>query len=215
MPLLSLMTPLAGFKEFLKHKDDVSPLIKELIIRLERQTDKVVKTVCTDGGGEFVSKELEGWFKERGIVHKKSAPHTPQQNGVAERYNRTTNEHAMAMLYDAGLKQSFWPEAHEYAAVAHGMSPSRALTRQTPDEAFSGHKPDISTLRVFGSRCHVRIAPSLRKKGDSHSLDGVFMGFARNSKAYHIWIPEKHKFVTSRDVIVYESILSPRLQKML
>ena len=55
-------------------------------------------------------------------------------------------------------------------------------------------------------RCHVHVPKEKWGKLDAHSLDGIFCGFAPKSKAYKIWIPSRHKFVTSRDVIVYEKL---------
>ncbi|KAI0069767.1 hypothetical protein K474DRAFT_1567761, partial [Panus rudis PR-1116 ss-1] len=82
-----------------------------------------------------------------------------------------------AMLHEAGLSGAFWPEAHEYATTVYNMTISKTLIDSTPHEALRGTKPDVSTLRVFGSRCHVRVSPELRHKLDAHSLDGIFCGF--------------------------------------
>ena len=108
------------------------------------------------------------------------------------------------MLEDAEMLRGFWPEAHEYANYVRNRSPTKSLTRTTPNEVFHGQKPNVATLRIFGSRYHVRIPPKLRRKLDSHSIDGILCGFEQASKAYKVWIPSKHKFVTSQDVIVYE-----------
>ena len=112
------------------------------------------------------------------------------------------------MLEESGMPKAFWPEAHEYANLTHNMSPSQALTKVTPHEAFWGKKPNVSTLRIFGSKCHVCIAPEVRKKLDAHSLDGIFCSFTKNSKSYQVWI---HKFYSCQDVIIYEKVYSPSL----
>ena len=78
----------------------------------------------------------------------------------------------------------------------------------TPNEAFYGKKPSVSTLRIFDSRCHVRTPPEHRRKLNAHSIDEVLCGFERGSKAYKVWIPSKHKFIVSQDVIVYEKVFS-------
>ncbi|GBE87258.1 Retrovirus-related Pol polyprotein from transposon TNT 1-94 [Sparassis crispa] len=195
-----------GWKAFLKAKSDATSEIKDLITRLETFSDKKVKIVRSDGGGEFIGNNLQTYFKLKGIKHETSAPHTPPQNGVAERYNQTTHEHALCMLQEANMSSGFWPEAHAYASLVCNRSPTRALVESTPNEKFYGKKPDVSTLRIFGACCHVRVPPESRKKLDAHSLDGIFCGFAPNQKAYKIWIPSRHKFMVSRDVIVYENV---------
>jgi len=107
---------------------------------------------------------------------------------------------AMAAHWGSIINQSPFPNH------ARNRSPTTALNLTTPYEVFYNKKPDVSTLRIFGSRCHVRIAKDKRKKLDAHSLDGILCGFADRSKAYEVWIPSRHKFVTSRDVIVYEKL---------
>jgi hypothetical protein len=151
---------------------------------------------------------LKAFAKKKGIIIESSAPYTQQQNGVAERFNRTTGEHALAMLKEAGMSNGFWPEAHEYANYVQNRSPTRVLTKVTPYEAFYSKKPDVSNLRIFGSKCHVRVPPEKRTKLDAHSLEGVFCGMSRTTKAYRIWIPKLHKMIKSRDVIVYEKYSS-------
>ena len=112
------------------------------------------------------------------------------------------------MLKEAGMSNGFWPEAHEYASYVRNRSPTRVLNKLTPYEAFYGKKPDVSALWIFGSKCHVRIPPEKRTKLDAHSLEGLFCGISRTSKAYRIWIPKLRKMIKSRDVIVYEKYSS-------
>jgi transposase InsO family protein len=197
-----------GWKFFLKTKDQASNFIKDFISEQETQMGKKVKRIRTDGGTEFVNAELESFLKEKGIILETSAPYTQQQNGVAERFNRTTSEHALAMIKDAGLTDGFWPEAHEYASYVRNRSPTRVLDKITPHEAYYGKKPNVSALRIFGSKCHVRVPPEKRKKSDAHSIDGIFCGMIRHTKGYRIWIPKQHKMIKSRNVIVYEKISS-------
>ena len=144
-----------GWKEFLRHKDEAPELIKALIERLENYTDQRVKIMRSDRGGEFINARLGDYFQHKGISHEYTAPHTPQQNGVAERFNQTMHESALAMLEDSKMSKGFWPEAHEYANYVRNHSPTKALSHMTPNKVFYGKKPSIATLRVFGSRCHV------------------------------------------------------------
>ena len=85
-----------------------------LITKLETFTKRKVKTIPFDSGGEFLDTELRNWFKSKGITLEISAPDMQQQNEVAEQYNCTTHERALAMLKDLELANRFWPEAHEY-----------------------------------------------------------------------------------------------------
>ena len=196
----------AGWKRFLKHKNDTKDEIIALITKLETFTEHKVKIIRFDGGGEFLDTELQNWFKSKGITLEISAPDTQQQNGVAEQYNHTTHERALAMLKDLNMADGFWPEAHEYSNYVRNHTPTTALKRKMPYEAFHGKKPDVGALHIFGSRCHVCIPKEKRGKLNAHSVDGIFCGFTPKSKAYKIWVPSRHKFITSRDVIVYEKL---------
>lgn len=108
------------------------------------------KIVHVDQGGEFFDAELQNWFKEKGIVLKISAPDTHQQNGVAEQFNQTTHEHALAMLKEAGMANGFWPQAHLYVSYTYNWSPTWALEQTTPYKVLYSCKPDVSTLQIFG-----------------------------------------------------------------
>jgi Reverse transcriptase (RNA-dependent DNA polymerase)/GAG-pre-integrase domain len=196
-----------GWKRYLKSKHEASEEIQTLITELENNTGQRVKIIRIDGGREFINGPLKDWLKKKGITLEISAPDTHQQNGVAERFNETTHERALSMLTEAGMSDGFWPEVHQYSNHAHNRSPTKAIPLSTPYEVFYNKKPDVSTLRVFGSRCHVRIPKEKHTKLEPHSLDGIFCGFAHRYKAYKVWIPSRHKFVTSRDVIVYEKLL--------
>jgi hypothetical protein len=130
--------------------------------------------------------------------------HTPQHNGVAERMNRTLLDKVRAMLTDANLPDSYWYDALEYAALLHNVSHTRALDNLTPDEAWSGNKPDISMYRVFGSRAFMHVPKKKRAKLAARSLICTFIGLAKNRKAYRLVHRKSGRFFESRDVIFDE-----------
>lgn len=72
--------------KIIKNKSDVAALLKEFVALVKTQKGYAVKTIRSDNGGEYFGKELVDWLAKSGIRHESSAPHTPQQNGVAERY---------------------------------------------------------------------------------------------------------------------------------
>src|ERR1700723_2294973 len=110
---------------------------------VERQFDRKVKKLRTDRGGEY---EFTQKLKDYGIIHERTVPDTPQQNGLAERYNRTVVGAAKAMLYTAGLSFGFWVEAVRTAAHVQNRSPSHVIDWKTPHELLMGQTPDISYL---------------------------------------------------------------------
>jgi hypothetical protein len=105
-------------------KSKVPAVIKEIISMLETRSGERLQRVRTDGGGEYVNAELQSYFRGRGITHEKTAPYSPQQNGAAERLNRTIIERTRAMLFAANLPINLWDEAamgcrHATSVTAH------------------------------------------------------------------------------------------------
>ena len=94
-----------------------------VINRWERQTGSLVKVVRTDRGTEFLNKTFRGYCGEKGIHTELSAAYTPQQNGVAERMNRTIKEKARTLLLGVEADQSLWTEATVTAAHLHNLMP--------------------------------------------------------------------------------------------
>ena len=91
-------------------------------------------------------------------------PKTPEQNGAAERLNRTLVETTRAMLLDADLPQKFWAEAISTAAY---LSPSSAIGGNTPHQAWYREKPRVDHLRVFGCTAFVLVLKDERGKLDA------------------------------------------------
>ncbi|CAI7772500.1 unnamed protein product [Closterium sp. NIES-54] len=79
--------------------------------RAQRESGHKVKVIRTDNGGEFIGADFEKELKQKGIQHQLSVPYNPQQNGVAERFNRTLQEGARTLLGRAGLPDPFWVTA--------------------------------------------------------------------------------------------------------
>jgi len=136
----------------LREKLEVFQTFTELLTWIKLQTGQTLKVLRTDGGGEYTSKEFKSFLKVRGTHHEITTPDMPQHNGIAERLNRTLLEKAHAMLNDAELPDAYWFNALKYAVTLQNASPTRTLTDMTPEEAWSGNKPDVSHLKIFG--CH-------------------------------------------------------------
>ena len=96
--------------------------------------------------------------------HELTIPKNPEQNGVAERMNRTLIEAARSMLIDSHLPHSFWAEAILTATYLRNRSPTRAVAKMTPYDAWTGTKPHVDGLRVFGCQAFVHIPTDERKK---------------------------------------------------
>ncbi|XP_073811912.1 uncharacterized protein [Musca autumnalis] len=157
------------------------------------------KVIRSDRGGEYTGKRLQDYLKSEGIQVQFTTPYSPQQNGKAERKNRTLVEMGRCLLIDADLPKSFWGEAVSTANYIQNRVLTRA-TKTTPYELWYGKKPDISNLHIFGSKCFVHIPSEKRQKLDSTANKMIFLGYDANSKGYRCYDASKNKVVVSRDV---------------
>ncbi|KAJ0902997.1 putative RNA-directed DNA polymerase [Helianthus annuus] len=138
---------------FLSHKNETAALVKQFITLAENQASTKVKVIRSDNGTEFKNVTLDTFCSEKGIDRQFSAPRTPQQNGVAERRNRTLIEAARTMLADSKLPSFFWAEAVSTACYIQNHALVNKRHMKTPYEILEGHKPSVSHFRIFGCPC--------------------------------------------------------------
>jgi transposase InsO family protein len=188
----------------IRRKADVLAVFKTFKARVELESEKKIKCLRTDNGGEYTSDEFDNFCQHEGIKRQFTTAYTPQQNGVAERMNRTLLERTRAMLKAAGLGKSFWAEAVNTACYVINRSPSTAIELKTPMEMWTGKPADYSQLHIFGSPVYVMYNTQEVNKLDSKSRKCVFLGYADGVKGYRLWDPTAHKVVISRDVIFAE-----------
>ncbi|KRX55804.1 Retrovirus-related Pol polyprotein from transposon TNT 1-94 [Trichinella sp. T9] len=194
-----------SFVYFLKHKNEALPKFKDFIAVVERQTSKRVKCLRTDNGREYVNNMFAEFLMRKGIRHERTIPETPQQNGVAERMNRTLVEKARTMLIDANLSPDLWAEAVGTANYLRNRCPTKALRKVTPEEAWSGRKPNLAHLKIFGCLAMVHVASGQRKKWDPKSEERIFVGYCETSKGYRTVDRKTKKMYVTRDVKFLES----------
>jgi hypothetical protein len=191
---------------FMKTKDEVFSRFREFRALVENQTGKKIKVLRSDNGGEYTSNEFRDFCKEAGIKRELTVPFNPQQNGVAERKNRTIVEVARAMLHDQDLPMMLWAEACNTTVYVQNMSPHRILEDKTPEEAFTGVKPEIGHLRIFGCPVYIHVPKEKRTKLEPSGRKGMFVGYNETSKAYRIYIPGQRHIEVSRDVRFEEDL---------
>ena len=133
----------------LKSKSEVFSKFLEWKAQVERMSSFHLRILRTDNGGEYTSKEFSNYLKNEGIRHEFTIPKNPEQNGVAERLNRTLVECVRSMLIDAHLPHKFWAEALSTAVFLRNRSETSAVPRMTPFQAWNGKKPSVSNLKVF------------------------------------------------------------------
>ena len=190
----------------LKTKDETFSKITEWKTLEENQTGRKLKALRTDNGLEFCNVDLDEFCRANGILRHRTVRKTPQQNGVAERMNRTLLEKVRSLLFTSGLPKSFWGEALNTAAYLINRSPNRSIDMKCPIELWSGRKPSLEHLRVFGCAAY---AHNKEGKLDPRSLKCVFLGYQQQegTKGYRLWEKGARgvKIIVSRDVIFDES----------
>ncbi|KAL2235740.1 UNVERIFIED_CONTAM: Retrovirus-related Pol polyprotein from transposon TNT 1-94 [Sesamum indicum] len=199
------------FVFLMKHKSEVFEKFKKWKIFVENQTGKKLKSLRTDNGLEFCNKNFSDMCEEFGIKRHKTNPYTPQQNGIAERMNRTLLDKVRCLLISSGLPKTFWGKVVLTAAHLINMSPSVPLLGKTPDFMWYEKLPDLSSLRVFGCAAFVLQDSD---KLDPKSIKCVFVGYPEGIKGYTLWVRSKpgFKVLISRNVIFNENEM-PYLEK--
>ncbi|PWA61635.1 hypothetical protein CTI12_AA371330 [Artemisia annua] len=171
---------------------------------VEKEKGLKIKSMRSDRGGEFLSKEFNKFCEDNGIRRFPTAPYSPQQNGVVERKNRTILDMVRSMLKSKKMPKEFWAEAVDGAVYLLNRCLSKSLDNKTPQEAWNGMKPTVSHLRVFGSIAYVHVPSQRRSKLDDRSEKYVFVGYDKQSKGYKLYNPITRKVVVSRDVEFHE-----------
>jgi transposase InsO family protein len=134
---------------FLKTKDESFSRFQDFKNLLENQTGRHILVFITDNGKEFDSYKYDELCRASRIKRELIVPYNPQQNGVAERKNRTIYEAAKAMMYDWNLLLSLWAEAASTAVYIQNKCSHKVLEEKTPEEVFTGIKPLVDHLRRY------------------------------------------------------------------
>ena len=133
-----------------KESDEVLDRFQEFRALVENQSEKKIKVFWSDNGGEYTSGGFGDFCSERGIKREFTVPYNPQQNDVAEHKKRTIISEVKAIIHDQGVLMFPWVEACSTIVYVQNRCPHRRLRHTTPEEAFSGVKPEIGHLRIFG-----------------------------------------------------------------
>ena len=148
----------------LKAKSECFERFKEFKALVEKEVDSHIKVLRSDNGGEYTSNQFEAYLKAQGIAHQTSAPHTPQQNGVAEQANRTIVEIARNMIHGQGLGLEFWAEAVSNAVYIRNRCPTSAVHGKTHKKRGVGGSHRLHTLGCLDA---LHMPRSLMHQGQS------------------------------------------------
>ncbi|CAI7806044.1 unnamed protein product [Closterium sp. NIES-53] len=169
--------------------------------------DVWVKVIRTDNGGEFIGADFEAVLKKKGIQHQLTLPFNPQQNGVAERFNRTLQEGARILLGRAGLPDPFWVTAlQQVPRVKNRVLATVGDKQWVPYTKWYGSAPAVNMLRAYGCMVVFHVPKEKRGKLEALGRWGVHLGLAKDHKGWLIWDLTSQQLTVSRDVEFLESL---------
>lgn len=116
----------------MKQKSEAFEKAKKYITRVGTNFGFAPKVLRIDNGTEYINKKTKDWSAEKGIEIQTTAPYSPSQDGIAERFNRTLIELARTMLIAKDLPHFLWAEAVHHAAYTRNRALLERLTEKRP-----------------------------------------------------------------------------------
>lgn len=189
----------------MKTKNEDVQVFKNFRAKVEIKIGEKIKVLRTDHGGEFLSNYFTSYCNETGLDRHYTAPYSLQQNGVMERRNRTVLEMVRSSLKFMKVPNVLWGEAVSYIVYVLNRVNTKALKDTTPYEVWTGRKPPVEHLRVFGCVGHMRVSKSYLKKLEDRSMKVVHLVVERRTKAYRVLDPDTGLIYVSRNVCFEEN----------
>ncbi|GJW06075.1 retrovirus-related pol polyprotein from transposon TNT 1-94 [Tanacetum coccineum] len=174
----------------------LSSCIKNIQVRL----NVTVRNVRIDNKTKFVNQTLREFYENVRISHQTSVAHTPQQNGVVERRNRTLVEAARTMLIFSKDLLFLWAEAINTACYTQNCSLLLLRYNKTPYELIHDKNPDLSFLHVSGSLYYPTNNSEDLGKQNAKANIGIFVGCAPIKKAFRIYNRRTQKIMETINV---------------
>ncbi|CAI7874886.1 unnamed protein product, partial [Closterium sp. NIES-54] len=148
----------------LQTKADALATIIAWLERANTHFGRPVRRLHSDGGGDFLNNQVPSYCQSCGILQTYTLPHSPQQNGVAESRVREITKIAWCLFVHVSCLPLLWGYALLHAALLTNLYPHPLLPSTTPTELWTKDKPDVSSLRVWGSKAYVLIHPFDRSR---------------------------------------------------
>lgn len=187
---------------FVQTKDQISNKVKEFISKAMLETGNPVLKIITDNGSEFVNKNLSKFLEEKGILHERSVPYTPAQNGYIERDIRTIKEAAKTMLNSSSMEKNLWPDAISCAIYTLNRVVNATNKMNTPYESWFKTKPNVKNIRVFGEVVVLRKPESqVDTSWDQKGSKGIFIGYTERFNTYRILQLDNNRITITCDVV--------------
>ena len=195
-----------GFRWAICFVDDYSGFVCHYFLRQKSDTTQAtaqfmadvahigtVKRLRTDNGGEYISSDFKQLMRDHCVKHEMSAPHTPSQNGTAERSWRTSFDMLRCLLMQADLPKFLWTYALRNSDYVRNRC-YQQRTKSTPYELFIGKRPNLSNMVAFGTPCYIYVED--KRKLDDRSIRGVLVGYDQQSPSYLVY--DKHAGIVKK-----------------
>jgi hypothetical protein len=159
-------------------KSDVCECFFKFKVLVENQFTCKIKSLQSDGKGEYTSLQFQAFLSKHGILHRKSCPYTSQQNGLAERKLRHLLETGLTLLAYSSLSNKFMVDAFLTSTFIINHLPTVVLQNSSPFQKLFKIDPDYKALRVFGCKCFPLLRPYTAHKLEFRSKPCIFLGYS-------------------------------------
>ena len=175
-------------------------VLRFLKYEVEKQLNLVIKIVRSDRGGEYFGRYTEAgqqkgpfayYLEQQGIVAQYTTPGTPQQNGVAERRNRTLMGMVRSLISRSKLPGFLWGEALKTANYILNRVPTKSVSK-TPFELWTSRMPTFNHFHVWGCKAEARFYNPHERKLDPRTSSCYFIGYPEKSKGFKFYCPQSH-----------------------
>jgi hypothetical protein len=189
---------------FLQEKSQTQETLKGFLRQAQNEFGLRIEKIRSDNGTKFKNSQIEGFLEEDGIKHEFSSPYTPQQN-VVERKNRTLLDMVRTMLDEYKTPDRFWAEAINTACYSINRLYLHRILKKASYELLTGKKPNVSYLRVFGSKCFILIKRGRKSKFSPKAVEGFLLGYDSNTRAYRVFNKSTGLVEVSCDIVFDET----------
>ncbi|POW17002.1 hypothetical protein PSTT_00834 [Puccinia striiformis] len=186
----------------IKTKAEVTGKLITWFDMIKNRLGRYPRFLRCDNGGEFISKKLQSLLDTRGITLAHSSPYHPEENGEAERVNRTINDMSRVMMQNCPLPQLFWSYAQQVAAYIHNRIPHSRISPQTPIELLFNQVPVPEYIYPFGARALVfRPADKRTGKFDDRADECFLVGYPPSEKGWVFYNEHLKTFIHSANAV--------------
>ncbi|MBW0550222.1 hypothetical protein O181_089937 [Austropuccinia psidii MF-1] len=184
----------------LKSRDQVTKVLTDTLKLIQNVFKSLVKFIRSDNAKEYKENNFNVHLISMGTQQIFTSPYTPEQNGEAERLNRTLGDAARKMLRASGMPLTFWSYAYKVAAYIHNQIPNTKTGDKTPLELWCGRQPQAHRLHSFGAKAIVHIPAEKRGKLEDRGRVCKLVGFQDDSRGFFFWDEGNKAIINSNHV---------------